>query len=92
MGDLIEAGNSAFKAAAQRDGWSFLAKGLDQTKEVVSVRPVFRTALKAWQDGKLGDALGEDAMGKLGRALKSVAGMGSGEIGSALSKDSQGGR
>jgi hypothetical protein len=86
VGDLIEAGNSAFKAAAQRDGWSFLAKGLDGTKDVVSVRPVFRMALKAWQDGKFGDALAEDTMGKLGRALKSVAGMGSVEIGSALSK------
>ena len=59
---------------------------MEEIKEVGAIRPVFRTALKAWQDGKFGDALAEDAMGKLGRALKSVAGMGSAEIGSALNK------
>lgn len=68
------------------DGVKLTAKMMEQMKEVGAIRPVFRTAMKAWQDGKFGDALADDGAGKLGRALKSVAGMGSPEIGSALNK------
>jgi hypothetical protein len=45
--------------------WSLLAKMTEEVKEAVSVRPVFSAAMKAWQDGKLGAALGEDTAGTL---------------------------
>jgi hypothetical protein len=86
VASVIEAGGGASKAARDIDGVKLTAKMMEQMKEVGAIRPVFRTAVKAWQDGKFGDALAEDGVGKLGRALKSVAGMGSVEIGSALSK------
>lgn len=86
VASVIEAGGGASKAAMDIDGVKLTATMMEQMKEVGAIRPVFRTALKAWQDGKFGDALAEDGVGKLGRALKSVAGMGSPEIGSALNK------
>jgi hypothetical protein len=86
VASVIEAGGGASKAAMDIDGVKLTAKMMEQMKEVGAIRPVFRTAMKAWQDGKFGDALAEDGVGKLSRALKSVAGMGSVEIGSALSK------
>jgi hypothetical protein len=86
VASVIEAGGGAGKVAMDIDGVQLTAKMMEQMKEVGAIRPVFRTALKAWQDGKFGDALAEDGVGKLGRALKSVAGMGSPEIGSALNK------
>jgi hypothetical protein len=86
VASVIEAGGGATKAAMDIDGVKLSATMMEQMKEVIAIRPVFRTAMKAWQDGKFGDALAEGGVGKLGRALKSVAGMGSVEIGSALSK------
>ncbi len=86
VASVIEAGGDAGKAAMDIDGVKLTAKMMEQMKEVGAIRPVFLTAMKAWQDGKFGDALAEDGVGKLGRALKSVAGLGSVEIGSALSK------
>ena len=59
-------------AAKDRQGRGsvyMVAKTMDQVKEVVSVRPVFSAAMKAWQDGKFGAALGEDAAGMLWRGL-----------------------
>jgi hypothetical protein len=86
VASVIEAGGGASKAAMDIDGVKLTAKMMEQMKEVGAIRPVFRTAMKAWQEGKFGDALADDGVGKLGRALKSVAGMGSVEIGSAMSK------
>ena len=84
--DVIEAGGAAAKELTGADRVSMVAKATEQTKDVVSVRPVFSAAVKAWQDGKFGDALGKDAGGTLWRGLKSAGGLGSAEIGSALSK------
>jgi hypothetical protein len=41
--------------------------------------------MKAWEDGKLGATLGEDAMGTLGRGFRDAFSMRSAEIGSAMS-------
>ena len=71
---------------------SLVSKMLEKTREVVSVRPVFGAAAKAWQDGKLGAALGEDATGTLARGLSSAMGMGSPEIGAALNRATQAGQ
>jgi hypothetical protein len=86
VADVIEAGAAAAKELTGAARVSMVAKAMDQTKEVFSVRPVFRAAMKAWQDGNLGNALGKDAAGMLWRGLKSAGGLGSAEIGSALSK------
>jgi len=86
VGSLIEAGGGASKAAMDIDGVKLTAKMAEQVKEAASVRPVFRAAMKAWQDGKFGGALGKDALGTLGRGLRSAAGLGSAEIGSAMNK------
>jgi hypothetical protein len=86
VADLIEAGGAAAKTAGDAADVRLVAKTLEQMKEVVSIRPVFRTAMQAWQDGKFGDALGEHAVGTLTSGFKSAMGMGSPEIGSALSK------
>jgi hypothetical protein len=86
VSSVIEAGAGASKAAMDIEGVKLTAKMTEQMKEVLAIRPVFRTAMKAWRDGEFGDALAENGIGKLGRALKSVAGMGSVEIGSAMSK------
>ena len=86
VGSVIKAGDRAVESLGAAEEWTMMSKMMEQMKEVVSVRPVFSAASKAWQDGKFGDALAEDGVGKLGRALKSVAGMGSPEIGSAMSK------
>jgi hypothetical protein len=83
---VIKAGDRAVESLGAAEEWTMMSKMTEQMKEVVSVRPVFSAALKAWQDGKFGEALAEDGAGRLGRALKSVAGMGSPEIGSAMSK------
>jgi hypothetical protein len=86
VSSIIEAGGGATKAAMDIEGVKLTAKMMDQMKEVVSVRPVFRAAMKAWDEGKVGKALGEGAGGKLWGALKSAGGFGSAEIGSALNK------
>jgi hypothetical protein len=62
------------------------AKAMEQMKEVVSVRPVFRTAIKAWQDGKFGESLGESTRSTIWTGFKSMVGMDSSEIEEALSK------
>jgi hypothetical protein len=85
VADVIEAGSGASKAAMGIDGVKLTAKMAEQVKEAASVRPVFRAAVKAWQDGKFGDGLGKDTAGTLGRGVKAAAGLGSAEIGSALS-------
>lgn len=61
---------------------------LEQTKDVVSVRPVFSAAMKAWQGGKLGAALGE---GTVARGPRSAMGMSSPEIGEALNRAAEAG-
>ena len=91
LGSIIRAGGGASKAAMDIEGVKLTAKMAEQVKDATSVRPVFRAAMKAWQDGKFGDALGKDAVGMLGRGLKSAAGLASVEIGSALSKAIQAG-
>jgi hypothetical protein len=84
--DIIEAGDTAARTLDEAAEARFVAKMLEQTKEVVSVRPVFSAAMKAWQDGKLGAALGGDATGTLAGGFKSALGMGNPEIGAALSR------
>jgi hypothetical protein len=86
VGSLIKAGDHAVESLGAAEKWTMMSKMTEQMKEVVSVRPIFGSAMKAWQDGKFGDALGKGTMGTLWRGFKSVAGMGSPEIGSALSK------
>jgi hypothetical protein len=83
---VIEAGGAAARELTGAARVSIVAKAMEQTKEVFSVGPVFRAAVKAWQDGKLGAALGPGTLGKLGSDLKSAAGLSSAEIGSALNK------
>ena len=65
---------------------------MEQMKEVVSVQPVFSAAVKAWQGGQLGGALGGDAAGTVARGLRSAMGMGSPEIGAALNQATQAGQ
>ena len=86
VADVISAGGAAAKELTGADRVSMVAEAMQHTREVVSVRPVFSAAMKAWQDGKFGAALGDDAVGKLWGGLKSAGGLGSVEIGSALSK------
>jgi hypothetical protein len=88
---LIEAGDTAAETAKDVNGISIVSKMLEQTKGVVSVGPVFSAAAKAWQDGKLGAALGEDASGTVARGFRSAMGMGSPEIGAALDQAAQAG-
>jgi hypothetical protein len=88
---IIEAGDTVAKTAKDADGVSIISKMMEQMKEVVSVRPVFSAATKAWQGGKLGAALGEDAPSTLARGFRSVLGMGSPEIGAALNSASAAG-
>ena len=80
VADIIEAGDTAARTVDEAAETRFVAKMLEQTKEVVAVRPVFSAAMKAWQGGKLG----EDAAGTLARGFRSALGMGSPEIGAAL--------
>ena len=83
---IIAAGDAAAGSLKSAKDWSLLSKMMEQVKEVVSVRPVFSVAMKAWQGGKLGAALGEDAAGMLAGGFRSALGMGSPEIGAALSR------
>lgn len=91
VADIIEAGDTAAKTAKDVDGVSIISKMTEQMKEAVSVRPMFSAAMKAWQGGKLGAALGEDTAGTLTRGFKSAMGMGSPEIGEALNSAAQAG-
>jgi hypothetical protein len=86
IGSLIKAGDHAVESLGAAEKWTMMSKMTEQMKEVVSVRPILRSAMKAWQDGKFGDALGEDAVGKLWGGFRSAAGLSNVEIGSALSK------
>jgi hypothetical protein len=88
---IIEAGDAAAGSLKSAQDWSLLAKMTEQVKEAVSVRPVFSAAMKAWQDGKLGAALGQDTAGTLARGLRSAMGMGSPEIGEALNRAAEAG-
>jgi hypothetical protein len=92
VADIIEAGDTAARTLSEAAETRLVAKMLEQTKDVVSVRPVFSAAVKAWQGGKLGAALGEDAAGTLARGLGSAMGMGSPEIGEALSRAAEAGQ
>jgi hypothetical protein len=97
-GTIVKAGGESVEAitrggdaaaetvAAKMKNFNLVSKTLGELKEVVSVRPVFKAAYQAWEDGKFGDAMGEHAAGTLLRGLRSAAGMSSPEIGSALSK------
>jgi hypothetical protein len=86
VGSLIKAGDRAVESLGAAEKWTMMSKVTEQMKEVVSVRPIFRSAMQAWQDGKFGGALGEDPVGRLWGGLKSAGGLGSAEIGSALNK------
>lgn len=86
VGDVIDAGDAAAGTAAKASDVSLVAKAWGGMKQTFSVRPVFSTAMKALQDGKFGDALGDNAAGTLGKAFKSALGMGSPEIGESLAK------
>jgi hypothetical protein len=69
-----------------------VAEAMERTKAVVSVRPVFTAALQAWKDGRLGAELGDDAAGKLWGGFKAAGGLGSAEIGSALTEAAAAGK
>ena len=63
---IIEAGDAAAKTSKDVAGVHIIAKMLEQTKEVVSVRPVFSAAMKAWQGGKFGRRAGRGRRGDAG--------------------------
>lgn len=84
--DILDAGDAAAQTAAKAADVEMIPKMLEEMKQVVSVRPVFSAALKAFSDGKFGASLGDDAFGTLAKAFKSAMGMSSPEIGEALSK------
>jgi hypothetical protein len=86
IGSLIKASDQAVDSLGAAEKWTLMSKAMEQMKEVVSVRPIFRAAMKAWKDGKFGESLGESARGTISSGFKSVLGMRSPEIGSALSK------
>lgn len=89
---VIAAGDAAAGSLQAAKDWSLLATMTEQVKDVVSVRPVFSAAAKAWQNGKLGAALGGDAAGTVARGFRSAVGMGSPEIGAALNQTMQAGQ
>jgi hypothetical protein len=82
--DVIRAGGAAAKELTGADRVSMVAEAMERTKGVISVRPVFSAAMKAWQDGRVGAELGDDAVGKLWGGVKAAGGLGSTEIDSAL--------
>jgi hypothetical protein len=86
LGSVIEAGGSAGKTAMDVEGVKLTAKMMEQMKEVVSVRPVFRAAWKAWRDGKFGAALRQHAVSLFGHGVLSTLSASSPEISSALSE------
>jgi hypothetical protein len=86
VSSLIESGGTAAKTLSEANEARFVAKAVEQMKKVISVRPVFRAAMKAWQNGKFGESLGESARGTVWTGIKSMAGMKSSEIGEALVK------
>jgi hypothetical protein len=83
---IREAGDAAFETAAKAADTRLLSKMIEQLKEVVSVRPVFKSALEAWQDGKFGDAMGENAASTLFRGVKSAMGMSSADIADSVER------
>jgi hypothetical protein len=86
VGSLIKASDNAVESLGAAEKWTIMSKAMEQMKEVVSIRPVFRNAMKAWQDGKFGATLSKSAVGTLFRGAESAADMSSPEISSALSK------
>jgi hypothetical protein len=90
--DIIDAGDAAADTGAKASDVRMIPKMLEEMKQVVSVRPVFSAAMKAWEDGKFGASLGDDAFGTLAKAFKSAMGMSSPEIGEALSKTVEAGQ
>jgi hypothetical protein len=86
VGSLIESGDTAAKTLSEASGVRLTAKAMEQMKKVVSVRPVFRAATKAWEDGKFGKSLGDSARGTLSKGFKDMLGMSSPEIGESMSK------
>lgn len=90
--DILDAGDAAAQTAAKASDVRMIPKMLEEMKQVISVRPVFSTAMKAWDDGEFGTALGDDAFGTLGKAFKSAMGMGSPDISGALSRAVEAGK
>ena len=88
---VIEAGGTAAKTLENATEPRLVVTMVEEMKEVVSIRPVFGAAMKAWQDGKLGAALGEDAVGTLACGFKSAMGMGSPKVAKALSSTAEAG-
>jgi hypothetical protein len=84
--DLIEAGDSAAGALADSEPPRLIGKLTEEVKGVVSVRPVFSAAFKAFQDGKVGEAVGDNPLGTIGHGFRLALPMSSPEIGFAMSK------
>ncbi len=82
---VIEAGTTAGQTVRDANQIRLVAKTMQEMTQTTSVRPVFSAAMKAWQDGKLGAALGGNAAGTLARGFKGALGMGSPEIAEAMS-------
>jgi hypothetical protein len=86
VGTIIRAGDKASEEFEQASDVRFISKAAEKMKEVVSVRPVFKDALEAWQDGKFGDAMGDSATSTLWGGFKSAMGMSSPDIASAVER------
>jgi hypothetical protein len=84
---VVKAGDAAVTAFGENAAKiSMTAKLMENLKDVVSVKPVFSSALKAFQDGKLGTTLGDHAASTLLGGFKSAIGMSSPEITESLTK------
>ncbi len=86
VSSLIEAGDTAARTLSESNEVRLTAKAVEQMKEVVSVRPVFRAAMKSWKAGNFGRSLGESARVTIWGGFKSMLGMDSSEIEEAMSK------
>jgi hypothetical protein len=86
IGTWREAGDAAIETASKASDTRLVSQMIDQVKEVISIRPVFKNALEAWKAGEFGDAMGENAASTLWGGFKSAMGMSSPDIASAVDK------
>jgi hypothetical protein len=86
---LIEAGDTASRALVNRAAPRLIGKLEQEVKSTISVRPVFSAAFKAFEDGKVGEALGDNPLGTIGRGFRLAMPLGSPEIGFAMSQATQ---
>lgn len=83
---ITKGGDAAAAETAQLSDVRLVSKMTEELKEVVSVRPVFKNALDAWQGGQFGKAMGENAASTLWGGFKSAMGMSSPDIASAVDR------